>query len=189
MTQANNVAIESSQINSSGILQVAGGGKGQSTPLVPSGCVLHFAMSTAPSGWLACDGSAVSRTTYASLFSAIGTTYGSGDGSTTFNLPNAGGQFIRNWVSGQSTDSGRTFGSTQADAFQGHNHQYFAGNTGGGSFNMSPYSGGISQSQALAGLGNPNQVGDAINSPSYGTAKAASETRPTNIAFLVCIKT
>ena len=43
--------------------------------------------SSAPSGWLACDGSAVSRTTYAAMFGRIGTTYGAGDGSTTFNLP------------------------------------------------------------------------------------------------------
>ncbi len=51
-----------------------------------------FAGSTAPSYWLICDGSAVSRTTYADLFAAIGTTYGTGDGSTTFNLPNFGGR-------------------------------------------------------------------------------------------------
>jgi microcystin-dependent protein len=48
--------------------------------------------STAPNGWLLCDGSAVSRTTYARLFSAIGTKYGSGNGSTTFNLPNFKGR-------------------------------------------------------------------------------------------------
>lgn len=52
------------------------------------GIVLPFAGSTAPSGWLRCDGAAVSRTTYAKLFAVIGTTYGAGDGSTTFNLPN-----------------------------------------------------------------------------------------------------
>ncbi len=54
----------------------------------PSGVVNEFAGSTVPSGWLLCDGAAVSRTTYAALFTAIGTTYGVGDGSTTFNLPN-----------------------------------------------------------------------------------------------------
>lgn len=52
------------------------------------GMIKPFAGTTVPTGYLLCDGSAVSRTTYASLFSAIGTTYGSGDGSTTFNLPN-----------------------------------------------------------------------------------------------------
>ena len=54
---------------------------------LPKGTILPFAGGTIPSGFLACNGAAVSRTTYAALFSAIGTTYGSGDGSTTFNLP------------------------------------------------------------------------------------------------------
>jgi len=59
---------------------------------VPAGVVDMFAGSTAPSGYLLCDGSAVSRSTYSKLFTAIGTTYGSGDGSTTFNLPNLKGK-------------------------------------------------------------------------------------------------
>jgi microcystin-dependent protein len=54
---------------------------------VPTGAVMDFAMATAPTGWLACDGQAISRTTYAALFTAIGTTWGVGDGSTTFNVP------------------------------------------------------------------------------------------------------
>ena len=52
------------------------------------GFIAPFAGSTAPDGWLVCDGSAISRTRYADLFAVIGTTYGSGDGNTTFNLPN-----------------------------------------------------------------------------------------------------
>lgn len=56
------------------------------------GIVQQFAGSTAPEGWLICDGSAVSRTDYAALFSVIGTTYGTGDGSTTFNLPDMQGR-------------------------------------------------------------------------------------------------
>lgn len=60
--------------------------------LSPAGIVSQFAGSSAPTGWLLCDGTAVSRTTYASLFSAIGTAYGAGDGSTTFNLPNLKGR-------------------------------------------------------------------------------------------------
>ena len=55
--------------------------------LARTGMVVPFAGSTAPSGWLICDGSAISRTTYSSLFSVIGTTYGDGDGNTTFNIP------------------------------------------------------------------------------------------------------
>lgn len=55
---------------------------------VPTGVINLWATATAPSGWLLCDGSAVSRTTYATLFALIGATFGSGDGSTTFNVPN-----------------------------------------------------------------------------------------------------
>lgn len=58
----------------------------------PVGSISLFAGTTAPNGWLICDGSAVSRTTYANLFSVIGTTYGTGDGSTTFNIPNLKGK-------------------------------------------------------------------------------------------------
>ena len=60
---------------------------------VPAGTMQMFAGNTIPAGWLLCDGSAVSRTNYAKLFSAIGTTWGAGDGSTTFNLPNSIGRF------------------------------------------------------------------------------------------------
>jgi microcystin-dependent protein len=61
---------------------------------VPSGAMMGFAGGTTPSGWLLCDGSAISRTTYASLFTAIGTTHGVGDGSTTFNLPDSRGRVV-----------------------------------------------------------------------------------------------
>ena len=61
---------------------------------VPAGTVLTTARSSAPSGYLLCDGSAVSRTTYSDLFSAISTTYGTGDGSSTFNLPDLRGRVV-----------------------------------------------------------------------------------------------
>jgi len=60
--------------------------------LTPPGVVLPYAGSSAPTNWLLCDGSAVSRTTYADLFTAISTTYGAGDGTTTFNLPDMKGR-------------------------------------------------------------------------------------------------
>ena len=60
----------------------------------PAGIVMPFAGSTAPQGYLFCDGSAVSRTDYADLFTAIGTTYGAGDESTTFNLPDLSGRVV-----------------------------------------------------------------------------------------------
>ena len=64
-----------------------GDANNKAVPVMPVGCVIPFAGAAAPTGWLLCQGQAVSRTTYAQLFSVIGTTYGSGDGSTTFNLP------------------------------------------------------------------------------------------------------
>ena len=59
---------------------------------VPAGIIEPFAGTTVPAGYLLCDGSAVDRTTYATLFGVIGTTFGTGDGSTTFNLPDLGGR-------------------------------------------------------------------------------------------------
>jgi microcystin-dependent protein len=71
---------------------------------VPIGTVHFFAANTAPAGYLECDGSAVSRTTYSALFTRIGTTYGTGDGSTTFNLPDLRGRFLRGWDHGAGRD-------------------------------------------------------------------------------------
>ena len=89
--------------------------------IMPTGVVLPYAGNTSPSGWLACNGAAVSRTTYADLFAAISTTFGVGDGSTTFNLPDLRGRFPRfnDAMFGGSAagrDSGRVHGSAQAQA-------------------------------------------------------------------------
>ena len=74
---------------------------------MPAGSVTAFAGSSAPTGWLLCAGQAVSRTTYAALFAAIGTTYGSGDGSTTFNLPDLRGRVPAGLDNMGGTDAGR----------------------------------------------------------------------------------
>lgn len=81
-----------------------------------------------PTGWLKCNGAQISRTTYSALFSAIGTTYGSGDGSTTFHLPDFRGLFPRGWDDGRGYDSGRVFGSSQDSANKSHNHGGSTGN-------------------------------------------------------------
>ena len=65
------------------------------TQLIPTGQGIRHFLPTVPEGFLNCDGSAVSRTTYATLFLALGTTYGAGDGVTSFNLPNASGFVIK----------------------------------------------------------------------------------------------
>jgi microcystin-dependent protein len=89
---------------------------------VPAGTVIYTARSSAPTGYLKANGAAVSRTTYSDLFSAIGTTYGSGDGSTTFNLPDLRGEFVRGVDDGRGVDSGRSLGSTQGSANLSHTH-------------------------------------------------------------------
>ncbi|MBR9914013.1 MAG: tail fiber protein [Algicola sp.] len=71
---------------------------------VPIGAVFAFPSATLPTGYLSCDGSAVSRNTYAELFAVIGSTYGNGDGATTFNLPDYRGEFLRGLDNGSGTD-------------------------------------------------------------------------------------
>lgn len=101
---------------------------------VPSGAIQPFAGNSAPSGWLLCYGQAVSRTTYSALFGACGTTFGAGDGSTTFNLPdlrgrsvfgldNMGGSAANRITSGGSNLSGVTLGATGGDQnYAQHSH-------------------------------------------------------------------
>lgn len=87
-----------------------------------SGMICWFARNSAPTGFLKANGAAVSRTTYAALYAAIGTTFGAGDGTTTFNVPDLRGEFIRGWDDGRGVDTGRVFGSAQTDEFQSHTH-------------------------------------------------------------------
>jgi microcystin-dependent protein len=93
-----------------------------SVTLVPTGAIMPFAMNSAPSGWLAANGSAVSRTAFAALFAAIGTTYGAGDGSTTFTLPDLRGYFVRGAGTNSDTTAAGTFGAKQADGVISHTH-------------------------------------------------------------------
>ena len=95
---------------------------------VPTGCVFCRAAASVPAGYLECNGAAVSRSTYSGLFSVIGTTYGSGNGSSTFNLPDLRGEFVRGFDNGRGVDSGRSINNPQGSANQSHNHSY--GNNG-----------------------------------------------------------
>jgi microcystin-dependent protein len=140
--------------------------------LLPAGAVQAFAMNSAPAGWLAADGSNVNRTTYAALFSAISTTYGVGDGSTTFALPDLRGYFVRgSGTNGDGTVSG-AFGAKQADAFKAHTHT--VSDTGFNSVNLASGGGAVSQ-----------VFGSAVRTTS---STGGTETRPANIALLYCIK-
>ena len=140
------------------------------------GMVATFAMNTPPSGWIKANGAAVSRTTYAALFAAIGTTFGVGDGSTTFNVPDLRGEFARGWDDGRGVDTGRVFGSAQADAFLAHSHTFTGyGSTGSVLPNIT-MNGNLSSVGGTSGLGAP-----IANT-------GGTETRPRNIALLACIK-
>ena len=165
---------------------------------VPSGAVAHFAMNTAPTGWLKANGAAISRTTYAALFAAIGTTFGSGDGSTTFNLPDLRGEFLRGWDDSRGVDSGRAFGSAQLDQMQKITGnivgQAFTVNTGASSSASGALSIGSDPAATVsrttvAGRG-WNGIGlDTSTSPDARVSSTTSgETRARNVALLACIK-
>ena len=131
------------------------------------GFVLPFAQNSIPTGYLKCNGVAVSRITYANLFATIGTLYGVGDGSTSFNVPDLRGEFIRGFSDGRGVDTGRIMGSFQADEFKSHRHSQH---------NLYAPAAGVD-----AGFGARD------NSANTG-ATGGSETRPRNIAMLYCIK-
>ena len=94
---------------------------------IPPGTVIWTAANAAPPGYLKANGAQVSRTTYNNLFIAIGTTYGAGDGTTTFNLPDLRGEFVRSFDDGRGVDPSRIMGSTQAANLEQHTHD-FVGN-------------------------------------------------------------
>lgn len=80
---------------------------------IMAGQIVFCAGNSIPNGYLECNGATVSRTTYATLFAAIGSTYGPGDGATTFALPDLRGEFLRGADRGRGVDSGRAVGSAQ----------------------------------------------------------------------------
>lgn len=177
--------------------------------LLPPGAVLPFAGTSAPNGWLVCDGSAVSRTTYSDLYAYIGTLYGAGNGSTTFNLPNMDNQFVR------GASNTRPVGNTESDQLGSHNHSGTTNTTGNHS-----HSGSTNTTGDHSHSDTGRSLGDADGSPggqgwsgSHQTGPAGahshslsinnngnhshtlninstggSETRPQNIALLYCIK-
>lgn len=169
------------------------GTTGEITSSVPAGLVMFYCSSTLPTGYLKCNGAAVSRTAYANLFAAIGTTFGAGDGSTTFNVPDLRGEFPRSWDDGRGVDSGRVFGSTQANGiprmFGGVTDNH--GNAAMGAVDVpgftNPFYGNTStpwrtQIQAVT------QDFAYVYFDSARLVTAASEVRPRNLALLACIK-
>lgn len=164
----------------------------------PSGVVQSYMGETIPNGWLECDGAAVSRATYSNLFEAIGVIYGNGDGTTTFNLPDLRGRFLRGHDDGAGTDpdaatrtdrgdgtGGDNVGTKQADAMQGHYHDGYAASGGGGAgFTIqSNPNAGVSADKFTAG-----SIGSPITDGTNGVPRTTSETRPININVKFIIK-
>lgn len=143
-----------------------------------TGSVIAFAGTTSPNGYLMCDGSLVSRANYATLFSVIGTTYGVGDGSTTFNIPDLRGEFIRGLDGGRGVDASRTIGSSQADSLKSHTHTWSFYDNDGGSV-----TGDGQEWDTEATTNTPNHLATFTTG-----ATGSTETRPRNIAMNYIIK-
>jgi phage-related tail fiber protein len=149
------------------------------------GQVCFFGMTTAPAGFLKANGAAVSRATYADLFAAIGTTYGTGDGSTTFNLPDLRGEFPRGWDDGRGVDSDRGIGTAQDEQTRLYKATY-QGSNAQNSYRGGPFDGEgegkdvNSSSQTMQRWYRDWQDGQS--------GRGLLNTRPRNVALLACIK-
>jgi len=161
-----------------------------------TGMIAPFAMTSAPTGWLTCDGTAVSRTTYSDLFTAIGTTWGSGDGTSTFNVPDLRGAFLRGTGSHGTSNmangndfAGPSVGSFENDQIQDHGHnldnQIGATNDflGGSSADY-----GIRSSYSSTYLSSTIGPVSSTAWNGNGTPRVGDETRPFNAGINYCIK-
>jgi microcystin-dependent protein len=160
----------------------SGGGSGA----VPSGSIMAFAGSTIPTGWIICDGTEVSRVTYADLFASIATIWGQGNGTSTFNLPDLRGRFLRgvDGIAGNDPDAatrtalniggntGNNVGSYQLDDLKAHNHTFHDIAYPGNPFGNNP------------GYTLGSQARQTYNTSSTG----GSETRPKNAYVIYIIK-
>ena len=134
--------------------------------MIPTGSVHWFASAITPEGYLYCNGAAISRTVYARLFTVIGTSYGIGNGSTTFNIPDLRAAFIRGIDDGKDIDTGRVLGTLQVAS------RVVSSGVGGGILMENPQNDGITYS---------GQTGSGSN-------RATGSVRPYNMALLPCIK-
>ena len=201
------LTLPSSDGNANDVLQSDGSGNLSFAALpqaVPTGSVHLMATTTAPSGYLKCNGAAVSRTTYADLFAIVGTTWGEGDGSSTFNVPDLRGEFVRGWDDSRGVDSSRSFASSQSSANLQHNHTATATSTSSvtdpGHFHNVAYSNSDSGDGVIeeSGVGlsgyEPTETATTGITVSTSTSVSVandggSEARPRNIAMMYVIKT
>jgi phage-related tail fiber protein len=161
---------------------------------VPVGTITYFAASSPPAGYLAANGAAMSRTTYAALYAAVGTVWGVGNGSTTFNIPDGRGWFPRGWDSAGTYDPNRPFGSYQYDGNKAHSH---SGTTGTESV---PHSHSYYRfvNSGTLGTGSNSPIGNqadvtgppsATHTHTFSTSTSGNtETTVKNMALLCCVK-
>lgn len=169
----------------------------------PPGKVAHFATTSPPAGWLKRNGAAYSRTTYAALFAVIGTKFGAGDGSTTFNVPDDRELVDRAWTDGlNALDAGRELFSAQAGQLESHPHTGTATSSGDHDHGL--------EGEDVGGTARVDTTGQATVADATGkgtttvygrtgrggvhthplsiNATGGNETRMANRAYLACIK-
>jgi microcystin-dependent protein len=169
--------------------------------LWPTGAIMSFAGAAAPANFLACDGAAISRTTYSALFAVIGTTYGAGNGTTTFNLPDFRGLFLRG-AGGSAPYAAASQGAVQADMVGPHDHTASLSNDGAHTHTYGPVNGRYGANdnpqntfRPSSGDSSGSSVGLTTSSNGAHTHTATinnnsgTETRPRNTSVLYCIKT
>lgn len=153
---------------------------------VPIGSYIFFPGDTPPSGFLECDGSAISRTTYSDLFSVISTEYGVGDGATTFNIPDLRGYFLRGWDHGAGVDPDAATRTDRGDGTTGDNNGTLQG------YDMEQHDHDVDYNNGgfAAGGGAASYLdisGLTRTTTTYPTS-GGNETRPININVMFCIK-
>ena len=194
-----------SSITNGGFLQTDASGNlsFQIVAGVPTGSVFCMAVVSVPSGYLECNGAAVSRSTYSALFAVIGVQYGSGNGSSTFNLPDLRGEFVRGVDRGRGVDSGRNIATSQGSQNASHNHSASASSSStvsdpGHTHTANYGQGNLVSSGGAFGLrdsGNANRIRNANTGISVSTSTSVSignqggnESRPRNVAMMYIIK-
>lgn len=165
---------------------------------VPTGTILPFSSSTVPDNYLECDGSTVSRTSYSDLFNIIGESWGEGDGTTTFSLPDLRGYFLRGYDHGAGNDpnaasrtemstggaTGDNVGSRQDHAMQGHTHDFYYVDFRLGSGGSGMYVRSTSNTTKFS-------TGGLIRGPvtyGYGAPLLSTESRGKNASVMFIIK-
>lgn len=172
----------------------------------PPGTVVAYMGTTPPAGWLLCDGTAINRTTYAKLYLVLGNSCGYGNNSTTFNLPDFRGMFLRGMdgtagndpdkltrtASNTGGNTGNAVGSEETDAFQGHWHTLggTANGADGATIPMSRFqaTGGASSGTVSTSMQNENYIRSPKTDGVNGSPLTSIETRPKNVNVNYIIK-